>query len=350
MTDVENKEELQTESNEVTEAPEETGKSLDDVLNKLTAGAQEDAEPAPTEPQDADADKPAAEAPEGDKEVATTSDAPAHWSNQDREEYGAISGELSDKAKEFIKNMDARWKERHQAKVTELRNQTQEMDEVFKPYRQALEARGSTPAQAVAGLIAERNAFLSDLAKDPIKAIKEVAARNGISLNLSGVEDADDDGEYVDPKVRELEEKLNRVNGQFTNYTNQQEQQRHLQTINQFADAKDEEGKLKHPHFDKVSGTMMEIVAAAQATGRPVTIEQAYEQAVFLNPDVREQLIDERASLRVAESEKNRRADVEKARKAKTNLSGHAPARKMRSSTPTIDEALDGALKRLSTA
>lgn len=95
-----------------------------------------------------------------------------------------------------------------------------------------------------------------------------------------------------------------------------QSQQTMQLTISNFVSAKDDEGKLLHPHFSLVKKDMFALLESGVA----FDFETAYEKALWLNPQIREQLID-------TQSTQNLQTLAEEASKAKT--AGFSPKGKL---------------------
>jgi hypothetical protein len=295
-------------------------------------------------------EKPEAETVEEVKEVSTepqvapSSDVPEHWSNEDKAEYAKVASKLDNETKEFIKNMDRRWYKRNESRVHELKAENSDIKEAFAPYEANMRANGITPGEAIRSLINERQQFIADLRENGLSAVKRLADKNNIPLNLTNSED---EAEYVDPVVRQLQSEVGNLRSQLTQINSDYSIKQAHVNIDTFASQKDEQGNLLHPHFDKVLPEITKIVVQSRAVGGEVTLKEAYEQAIYLNSEVREQIVQDRAKAELRKQEEQRRAEVDKARKASTNLSGRAPARKMRSATPSLDDAFDEALAQL---
>ena len=79
------------------------------------------------------------------------------------------------------------------------------------------------------------------------------------------------------------------------NATNHQNATRHdqqiRQTVDSFADAKADDGKPLHPHFEEVAQKMAGMVQAELASGQPVDLAKLYDEACWSVPSVREKLL-----------------------------------------------------------
>lgn len=76
-----------------------------------------------------------------------------------------------------------------------------------------------------------------------------------------------------------------------------------LDHMKQFMFAKDAKGQLLHPYFDDVAqGIAIELRAATHA-GKPITLAQAYERAVWANPITRVKQLNAREAAMKAKEE-----------------------------------------------
>jgi hypothetical protein len=127
----------------------------------------------------------------------------------------------------------------------------------------------------------------------------------------------------ADPTITQLRQHVSGLEAKLQHFQEQAsfaERQRAEAEFNALALTKDDSGKPKYPHFDRVKGTMLHLVASDQAK----TWDEAYPKAVRLDDELFQQTLEaERASVRSAE-EKARLEAVEKAKKAKPVQSSSA--------------------------
>lgn len=96
----------------------------------------------------------------------------------------------------------------------------------------------------------------------------------------------------LDPQERALFERLGRVESylarqgqQQASQTRQQVQAQASDLVDRFAAARDEAGRLKHPHFNRVQDQM-----AVFMTEQGLDLEEAYDRAIWSDPDLRREL------------------------------------------------------------
>jgi hypothetical protein len=132
----------------------------------------------------------------------------------------------------------------------------------------------------------------------------------------------------VDPLVWQLQNELNNVRGEVMGWKQQQEMQQNQQLlgeINQFS--------MKADHFEEARPTMIQLLQSGMAE----TLEEAYEKAIRLNPDLFEQI------NKAQQAEVAARQAKEQNRAAKA---ARAAAVSVRSATPGVNTAPKAANRR----
>jgi hypothetical protein len=132
----------------------------------------------------------------------------------------------------------------------------------------------------------------------------------------------------VDPLVWQLQNELNNVRGEVMGWKQQQEMQQNQQLlgeINQFS--------MKADHFEEARPTMIQLLQSGMAE----TLDEAYEKAIRLNPDLFEQI------NKAQQAEVAARQAKEQNRAAKA---ARAAAVSVRSATPGVNTAPKAANRR----
>ena len=148
------------------------------------------------------------------------------------------------------------------------------------------------------------------------------------------------DDAFVDPRVDQLQQRLDRQEQQAAEATRQRVLADAGNQIAAIRDAKGPDGKPLRPHFAAVEGDMAALVRA----NPNMTLEAAYDAAVWSNPTVRAQLQQEE---RAAAERKSRSEAANAAKASKANV--RAGQRSM-TATPNInstDDAVRAALDDL---
>lgn len=267
--------------------------------------AKEDGDQA--EPNDADnADKPAGEIK-----------APASWSKEDKEAFYS----LPDEAQRVIARREHE-RERHftqrNQEIAERGKQFDALDKVLSPIRPRLEQHGVSEADYV-GRLMRADAMLQ---RNPAEAIKALAQGAGVDLQqLVGGQQADG---YTDPTVdairrenAEMKQRLQSLEGAWGGFSQRQAQEQQSALMGQieaFASATDDSGNPKHPHFDQVR----EDMALFLGNGRAESLDQAYDMAVYANPQIRTAIQEDHAAREAAK----RKAEAEKKKQAAASVTG----------------------------
>lgn len=180
-------------------------------------------------------------------------------------------------------------------------------DQAFAPYRQHLQTLGVDEPTAISKLM---KADYTLRTSDPItKAtyFKQLAQEYGVDLNI--------EPQNIDPNTRYLMDQLNQLRQQQQMWQNQvqsQEQTRVQSELAQFATD-------ERPHFDAVRSDMADLLE----TGKAEDLQEAYDMAVWMRPDIRQTLLDQqRAEVQRKAAEQ---AQALKAKAASVSVKGSSP-------------------------
>jgi hypothetical protein len=120
------------------------------------------------------------------------------------------------------------------------------------------------------------------------------ASRQGAQGQLSEDDLKDPAIRYFADHIGQTQSQMQALRGEMQRMANsvaERQQQEVLKvtrwSIDSFADEKDAQGQLKHPHFDAVLPTMIELYRANPQRD----LQEAYEMAVWATPDIRSKLI-----------------------------------------------------------
>lgn len=147
------------------------------------------------------------------------------------------------------------------------------------------------------------------LESDPAATIKALAEAYGI--NNENKPSNPQETQYLG-KIRQLEQSI----GSLQQFVNQSQQESAQKAFESFIGAKDESGASKHPYFEDVR----EGMSALLSQGAAKDLEEAYEKAVWLNPEVREKVIAQRAQAEL----QAKAAEAQKAKAAAFSPKGKA--------------------------
>jgi hypothetical protein len=148
-------------------------------------------------------------------------------------------------------------------------------DDAFSTRQERLGQMGFTKAQEY---IEHLTAIDDALAKDPVGTLRALSEAYGVDVNNN-----DQISNSFAKRIAEMEQSL--ANQQA--YIRQQQTQTANQAFEDFTNAKDDAGNLKHPHWEDVRSDMANLIQKGICT----TLEDAYERAIWSNKDVREKMI-----------------------------------------------------------
>ena len=239
---------------------------------------------------------------------------PAHFNAAEKKLFSG----LDQKSQELVRNVVRRTDQEVSRYRTDLQRRAQEyesLDQVLGPRQQQFAQEGLTPAQGVAQLLQ-----ISDYASnDPEGFIQWFSQQRGISLEdvLLGQIDKPE----VDPKYQSLQQELGLLKNQLTE---QQQRDQHIKLtsvrneLDSFRSATDEQGNAKYPYMDHLEKRMAGFIRAGHAD----TLEDAYEQAAYSDPTVRQALLEDRNATDLKQRTEQDRMKAQRARRAAKSLDG----------------------------
>jgi hypothetical protein len=108
----------------------------------------------------------------------------------------------------------------------------------------------------------------------------------------------------VSPEMLARIGQLERGYHHLTSYLQHEQQRNLIQALQMFGRQTDSEGNLLHPYFNEVCGQIVGLLNCGMAQN----IDDAYQSAVWLQPTVRNELIQKQISSRAQEAEKAKKA------------------------------------------
>lgn len=198
--------------------------------------------------------------------------------------------------------------------------------QVIEPYLPILQQHGIDAGQHVSGLLQAHHILATGAPEQKLAMLQAVAQQFGIPL-----EAADPDNQpYQDPQIEALQARINQLESMHQRQEQFTQQQTLASLESQVAAFA---AKPEHQYFDEVSGVMQELLRGGVAK----TLDEAYDKAVYLHPEVREK---EFARLTAAKQEEARKK-AEEARKA-TGANTRSSSKSVSGTTPlgSIDETL----------
>jgi len=239
---------------------------------------------------------------------------PASWKKDYHEPWNAVD----DKIKEYV------WAREEQMRkgVEPLLSKAQfadQMEEVISPYRDTIRGLGIKESEAVKALMQADHTLRFGAPEQKQQMFMQLAQQYGV--NLANQVASNSQNALMDPTIYALQNEVVKVKGQLQSWQDQQEQAQNatlLTEINGFAQ--------RAEHFETARPTMISLLQSGAAQ----TLEDAYDMAIWGNPELREVMLEAR------QAQNNASVSAEKNRAAKA---ARAAAVSVRSSTPGTNTA-----------
>lgn len=236
----------------------------------------------------------------------TVLDPPEHWAAEHKELFKNQTPEAQEFLLERHKAMEGDYTRKSQ-EVADVRRQYDTIRDALAPYEQDFARSGLDHAGAVRQLAHWHSA----LKTGGRAAVEELARTYGIDMTV------EDSREPADPALQPI---LNELHGLKQTMTEQQKQaqlehQAQLEAeVAAFESAKDEQGKLLHPHLKILEEDMSIFLESRRASG----LQDAYDKALLLHPELshrNDPKDDPKPDIKADQAEK-----VRKAKKAATGV------------------------------
>lgn len=230
--------------------------------------------------------------------------APEGWTAEAKAEFGnlpkVIQNEVLRREADIHKGLTRDSEERAFAK---------QMREVVTPYMPIITAEGGNPVAAVQNLL--NTAYLLRTASPSEKGrmIQQLAQQYGAEMPAPGEQP------YIDPQVQALQSDVAQMRNyiQQSQVSQQQQQEMALQSqIQAFA------SDPANQHYEQVKAYMASLLSNNLVTD----LKDAYQQAIWANPDVRSSLLVEQTRLAEEKRMADIRARTDKARSAAVSVRG----------------------------
>lgn len=192
-------------------------------------------------------------------------------------------------------------------RLDEERNFGKALKEVITPYMPIITAEGGTPAAAVRDLLNTAYQLRTGTPQQKAALVQQIAQQYGVDLGTL----RPGEQTYVDPHVMTLQQKIDALERERATEKQlqvQQEQSKVLNEIQAFA------ADPKNVHFEQVRAHMASLLNSGAAKD----LQEAYEQAIWANPEVRSKLM----SQQQVETEVKRKQELEAKKKAASSVTG----------------------------
>jgi hypothetical protein len=190
----------------------------------------------------------------------------------------------------------------------------QGMYNAIKPYEQRINSYGVTPEAAIQSMFEVDRKLSSGTPQERLQAFADLAKNYGIDLSqgLPQQQEPDPNMQYFQSQFQQTQQELLKAKEEI-----QKLAEVHAQREQSELNSMIEQAKQGKPHFDELRLEIGTILQSAINKGAPITIDQAYEAALWQSPTHRQELLAKQLADREAEAAKKRAEDAEKAKAAR---------------------------------
>ena len=164
--------------------------------------------------------------------------------------------------------------------------------------------------------MANFKSFDESFKKNPLQTIKDLAKFANIDLN-NLIEPVQDEYDYRTPEEIARDNHYKNIESRLAQIERQKQEETadvNAREIEQFKSAKDSNGEIKYPHFERVRGNMATFYIEGHPLYNPdLTLEQAYKKAVMLD----DELVELRDIEIAKKTMEKRKEELEKAKRLK---------------------------------
>lgn len=209
------------------------------------------------------------------------------------------------------------------------------LKDVVAPYLPSFRAEGVDPMQSIQSLLYAHHTLVKGSDEQRREVFKHLLREYNVNL------DGDASSPPVDPHLQAVQKELAEVKSYVNN-----SQQQQLETVkeNLRRDIESFASQPENIHFNEVVDSMTQLIRSGVAKD----LKDAYQQAIWLNPSVREKELSRITAEKEAARKKAEEEALQKAREAsKINLRTKAKSRSGTAPTGTMDETLEETLKAI---
>lgn len=190
--------------------------------------------------------------------------------------------------------------------------------DALEPVMPDLQRNNMDPGQFVRNLATAHQALAMGSPQAKLQIFQRLAQDYGVPLQYL-LQQAQGQPQQQDPNIQYLTQNLQALQSQWQQFQNQQQQTEQAQlhqTIEEFR-----QDAVQHPHFEAVRESM----AALLQSGMAQNLQEAYDKAIWMSPDIRQNVLTAQQ-----QTEQAKKLDHQKAIVAKAKAQAVSP----RSSTP----------------
>lgn len=266
-----------------------------------------------------------AETVEGETETAEEEFiAPDYWDDERKQAFDSLP---TKEAKESFIGTVRNLERGYQKKFDNIADISKEHDQIvglLQPFDNEITASGQTRTDVIRSLVNAQQLLMTNPAAGLSQLVQQFGGQQAQAIvrqlaQQHGIVQEASSQAYADPEILALQNQVNTLSGHL-----QQNETNALATrtaearnqINLFAEATDEAGNKLHPHFDKVETVMGRMITSGLASD----MNDAYERAVYADPNIRSELINSERENVAASLNDNRKAANAKSKSASKNV------------------------------
>lgn len=287
--------------------------------------------PAPTEEerQEAEAARKDAEGKEGEegkRQQPVTDKAPNSWKPGVREHWTKIPAEARAEITRREREIQTTL-----SQTANIRKFAGDFANVINPFSHLIRAQNSTPLQAVQNLMTTAAGLMTGNDQQKAAIVAEIIQNYGINCeeldNILTAVAQKNGGKVPDRRQARREEYVPSWAQPLIEQTNRfkQLEQQHEERLREEADEEISKVESK-PYFDDLREDIADIMEISANRGRKMTVLQAYEKAVELNPNIKKLI----ARTRLSNGQFANNQTLTRARRAASTVAG-APMGKISS-------------------
>jgi len=216
-------------------------------------------------------------APEEDVEPIK---APQFWNEASKQAFSQLPRDLQEQVAEADRKTQGYVTQLNQ-RASQLESTVNSVNEVLAPYQDVIMSDGGDPVNYIKKLFY----WDSHIRNNPVEGILQLMQNNGVELSQLTAQE-----QYVDPYVRQQEQRINQLESMLQ--ANQQKQQEQVlasleQEVVAFSGEMDEQGNVAHPHMqdERVVRNMISLIPAIRNTSQNSSnseiLKKAYNLSVY---------------------------------------------------------------------
>lgn len=198
------------------------------------------------------------------------------------------------------------------------------IDAVIARHESTWAERGLAPEHVITSLVNAQN----KLDADPISGIATIMQSYGVTPDAV-IDYFQGGGPQQNSELTQLKQQIADLQSQLGQHSQTQQQaarSQQIAQIAQFAQERDAQGQPLRPHFDQLSPIVERLLGPLMQQNPgvplPTILQQAYDQALWSNPQTRNELLQKERETQQARLLEEQKQKAEKAKKAGSSING----------------------------